>query len=411
MQITLGNMNEYIIASISLAGELDKNLLITNTITDNYYKDTLYRMSKDKLITRKEDRVRLLAPKGIDSLKKQEDLYTHYMLMTTNHRTPKNRSEKARRQKLAQTVSAFIRKGMYIDNIQILHITNEFGKYPTKAIDENISLDRFMGQSRIYNVGERNFLKDSARISYFDMITNLEPGNAYFYTSKVIKFFDESNINTVRIALSRTMGELLSNGNSYPIYYIKSLNEIWKKEIEKEVKFHIDKAHDLAFGKESLNRKRELHKGNQAIFLTDKKDLIEPICKMPLNTKNINPRTVFGEVYLLPNDEDGFYVMDLLLSENWEEKIIKSIYGKKVTSGLPDAMINQKPSWELLSCNVGKLKKITSLNNKQIHIVCYEWQKEILTKILFKKEIEFKILSNSNMEKLYKNITGKNYEK
>lgn len=102
------------------------------------------------------------------------------------------------------------------------------------------------------------------------------------------------------------------------------------------------------------------------------------------------PPNVYSKSYLLPKDDRCWNTIDILMSVKWEDKLMSALFSdvqiKKAKYS--EAVINNKPTWEYLTCNMNKLLEIYKLIDKgvtnSITLVVYDWQIPYIDSVLKK---------------------------
>lgn len=367
MEISVNNIREALFALIALAGEIPCDIKIYG-VTPATIRNGISACKTSKLINydKKQNRIRLRAPKGLDYLKDlSEDLYKHYMMVSNNHKfrsEPKN----VEAQKLfSHTVLLMIGCGYEIDNLRIRYESNNFGMN-----DESDVLDSVLGGG-ILDLGESVFTRNGKIIPIEESVKHIS--GRRFYTSKYIK---RGFPVTHRINFSNSTGLMISSGNVYRVYTPGEDIKL-KTQSEKDMNVWL---------RQILRSAGETCEEIPAIIICDD---TEAILKKDRKLTNM-----FPGYRVVPRD--GVRVLDILSSENWEEKLQTALYGAPSEMEC-DGEFDRVPSWELLSCDYGKIRKALQ-HRMETHLICFKWQEEIVKKKTKNTATRISILSEDQEE-------------
>ncbi len=365
MKVTVNNVGELAIALIGLAGELPKDINLKN-INNRTLQNAISKYKKEMRlkIDKKHNRVRLRSPQGIEDLKNiSNDLYQHYMMISNNHNFSHSEKATENLKFYSETTLMMLRNECLIDNISLRYKPNHFGKN-TEEYDplETFEINPFVEDNKIVTIGKA---------------TSVIPKNEKrFYTSKYLK---HGYPVTHRINLSKISGLLISNENMYRVYCFND-EILIPLTAEQTMGVMTRKIYENAYGKAPAK--------SSAIIISNempKKDLSK----------------LFTDVHTIPNDKNGDFVLQMLCTDNWREKILKALYGEVCHSKLYDGTKDDLPSWELLSCDYSKLQTIKKVaKDMPVNIICFDFQVPLVKKITKGVKTQIDILNNKQKDML-----------
>lgn len=356
MDITANNTTEVLLGLIALAGEIPKDISI-NEINERTLQNQISKAKKSKIfkIDNNHNRIRLKSPDGLTALQEfSEELYMHYNMVSNNHQFQTSKKALANQKQFSQTVLMMIENGYEIDNMNIIHKSNHFGKNMEK-VDE---IDFVLGDG-LLDFGMNKFTSSGKIIPVIDAASLIPFHEKRFFTSKYLKLGESIND---RINISRISGVMLSQGNLYNVYNLEDGARIFKNS-EMDMNNTIQNLYASAYGK--------ILKDFEAIIITK---------TLPLRTERLDG--LFSHYYFIPNSWYGNIVIRILSCENWREKVQEALYGEVSPSSIADGFFNNIPSWELVTCEYSKIKKVKKIaGNNPVHFIIYDWQENIIKKL------------------------------
>lgn len=393
MEILTNNVTEALFALISFAGEIPRETKISG-INSRTIQNQLSICKKKRLlkIDKKHDRIRIMAPAGLEYMKNfSEEAYAHYMMISNNHQFRTEARNVLNQKLLSTTILAMIRNGYEIDNLSIVHESNNFGKNENT---EDVLLS-VIGEG-LFSIGDDHFSQNGEVVPILES-SKLSIGKK-FYTSKYLKYGFPV---THRINFSNIMGIMLSEKNVYKVYHITEDTKI-QKQAEQPMEQWIKEICQRAYSEEEFRAisGKEL----PAILYTE--DTKSQLRKMKKLVNN------FTQFHLIPSDPHGDKVIKILSCENWQAKISEALFGSEANTPFCDGMLviegTALPSWELLSCDYTKIKTARNLAGKNpIALVCFSWQKEIIKDLLKGMNVQVKILNKKQEDILFEFLDQK----
>lgn len=408
LNITVNNCEEYILGSIALEGEMIRPVKIT-AFNDEYVKKTIARMKKDRLVKTAEGRirknngdvVRLLDPVGPERLSDMNsDLYRHYMMTTNGHNFRPTDTRKIRYKEKASSVHFMLNEAnAYIDNIKLKLKSNDFGR-------EGSSRDNLYSAlgSGLFSSEYQTFVCSSTgKTDMRTMVKNLPEEDRFFYTISAVKNSPELG---GRAMSSKATGMYFSGGNSYNVYSVFDIEKLVSRKTEIEARHLLGEYHALAYGKEEMLKQAMEHPRSQAIVLINDPEFMLYILKnSPKHYFALGH--LYGDYYTFPMNETGKLVIDILSEKNWEQKVKKALYSDM--SGKGDGKINGKASWEFLTCDLGKARRIKSEKDilmDKYYIFCMEWQEEYLRKTFSGTHYSLIVLKDREVREFHDLVTN-----
>ena len=359
MQIQVKNLTEVIVGLISLAGEIPRDIHIQG-VADASVVNQINRLKKKQLIKHdaKHNRIRLRSPDGIDYLKNfSPDLYAHYMMISNNHQFQTGEKANENNRLFSECVLYMIQCGYQIDNLSILYRPNIFGRGEEKT-DE---IDKVLSGG-LFDLGCDVFLKNDAIVPLEEAVALT--ADKKFFTSRYLK---KGYLVTSRLNISAAAGMIVSHGNVYTVFFGRENGRL-NIPSERAMNTRIRELYKYAFGEEDFEQfSKEYPK---AIILT--KNISAQVKRME------SFENLFRNHYILPIDENGARVLDLLTSENWQPRIRTGLYGED-NNKICDGYFNNIPSWEILSCDFSKAKRVAKYSgNSKTNFICFKWQEKLV---------------------------------
>lgn len=368
MNITANNITEVLLALIALAGEIPKTVKISE-ISERTLQNQISIAKKNKLlkIDSKHERIRLKAPHGLEALQNySEELFLHYNMVTNNHQFQTGEKALLAQRQFSKTVIKMIKNGYEIDNLSIRHKSNHFGKNE----DEIDEIDFVLGNG-LLDIGMDKFAADGKIIPLIESTSLIPYEEKRFYTSKYLKLGESIND---RINVSRITGIMLSAGNLYSVYYLKDGSRIFKSS-EADMNNTIRKVYASAYGKPL----RDI----EAIIITK---------EIPARTDRLE--SIFSHFYFIQDDVYGDFVIQILSCENWREKVQEALYGEPSRDPRVDGIIDNTPSWELVTGEYSKIQKVKKLAGQNpTNFIIFDWQEEGVRRMTKGMNCELQVLT------------------
>lgn len=410
MKIKIRNAQELILMCIALAGELPKNFDPAGhniPITKPYLKTQITAMKKNGIVTsrRKQNYTRLKDPEGLKTLADfSEALFEHYMRISNNHSLSGSGNAKKKMNINAQVASVYfmMRCGCLIDTIGMEYDSNLFGK---KNKNENNILDSILG-------GSDFFINDDSSSTFFldskgeilplkklaQSVSHKEP---YFFSARFIKNSIETRESKIKIRGSRFTGFLLTPTRIFSVYYIEKAGEdfLIKNNAEAEAKTTGAKIFNAA----NPNR-RLLTIPDSIVIIPDKESI--PSIIHPEKRTRFSLSSVYDTFTIITDDEEGQFMMEILKTENYREKIKNTLYyPEEIRNGKDcDGVVDGRKSWELITCDYSKIYRIKKEKTRKVHVICFDTQKEIIKKLLKGYNTEFITIKWEDRQELKKMI-------
>ena len=399
MIIKVRNTRELVVGLLGIFGELPKPKNIHEMFSTDYdikkatlSKEVSLLKKRDIVSARKGfDGIRLKAPEGLVRLGViSEPLYLHYMVLSNGHKNRTGRGLRDLTKRNRDSALFAYRAGAYVDNLRLSYVNARHTLLKTSAREEDISSSH----------PDKYFERDGRPASLAELTHTLPAGEKFFYSSRIVKdILNDSG--TRRIMLSKANGILCANGNTYSVYYVQEGTAAYSKTHEEQMRYLLREIHRNAYGKESEKYSDDVHPNGHAIFIAEDIEFIPELIH-PKKRKYLTPGAVYGDYYILPSDERGRYVLNILSTERWEIKILDALYydDELTLSRLSDGQINGVPSWEFMTCNFKKAEYILRNGSRHIHLICYPWQQKILEAMFPDYQSDFMIMGEKEQREL-----------
>lgn len=414
MLLKTDGAKEYILTCIGIVGEIEEEW-IRSVLSANYsprfIKNLINEMLSGKLIKRtKENHFRLKKPKGLEWVKsKSEDLYSNYMLITNNHSFAGGERRTRRRFANIKILEHLIEKNIPI-NFYDLKLQTTIGRKSAYKTENNI-MD-IIGISRDVSKEYRSIFEPATRElkTLDELFAFIEPDDVFFLTGKIIRQEEHSTIHqtTTRKSSSRMYGILVSNQNFYPVYYVNAGTE-WSPKIENQANLILKNSWWKKWGNEEKEKDYSANLKGDAIFYYDAPGTAEEYTNKILQKrpKGIRPWDVYEKAFLIPLSDN--YIEKIILANDFENKLHNALFGEaRKYDSFYDATINNSPTWEVLTNDIVKIRKIKSIE-KTIKdagyspiLIAQEWQEKYLKKIF--EDARIVVLNNKEIEKIVQSI-------
>lgn len=373
MIVNVYNAKELLIVIASICGELSTDVELPD-ITIGTTGNAILSLKKEKVfsVNKKEKRVRfrwgIEGQEGIKEISTR--LYAHYVFLTNNHKF-KSGDNSIKRQRESSEDSLFLLLSqVHVDNIKIEYKPNNFGQNK----DQRIFFEK--GEKVFPNIGEILNLKEFTGI--------LPDGNGFFYSSRILKKMLSSS-GTSRINTSKANGILLANKNSYVVYGETLLEGKTSKTAERAMRDFSFRIKENAFGRGNCEKYNRNSSGMAIVLLDKDGKKYKREIKSIVKSNSFLLDKIYESYHLIPKNENGRRVLKIIEKQNWEHRLLKSLYGNNIEkTGINDGYAEEGyRSWELLSCNYKKLRVIMKavFSGETIDIVCFSWQAEIVKEI------------------------------
>lgn len=395
MRIKIRNAQELILMCIALAGELPKNFDPAEyniPITKAYLKTRITAMKKNGLVTsrRKQNYTRLKDPEGLKALANfSEALFEHYMRISNNHSSGRSGSAKKKMNISAQVSSVFfmMRCGCLIDTIGMEYDSNLFGK---KNKNENNVLDSILGGSDFFinNTASPTFFLDSKGeiLPLRKLAESANHKEPCFFSARFIKNSIETRESKIKIRGSRFTGFFLNDSDIFSVYYIDKADEdfLIKNNAEAEAKITGAKIFNAA------NPDKQILTVPDSIIIIPDKELIPSIIN-PEKRKRFSLNSIYNSFSIIPDDEEGQFMMEIFKTKNYREKIKNTLYYPEEIRNDKDCdgIIDGRKSWELITCNYSKIYRIKKEKTRKAHVICFDTQEEMIKELLKGYNTEF----------------------
>jgi hypothetical protein len=221
-------------------------------------------------------------------------------------------------------------------------------------------------------------------------------GTEYF-TSRVVKRFDKGTYN-LRINLSRFYGVVISDGGIYPVYYIGQELVEWEPGAEQSLNVHMPNIAERSRGRSYSEKMFEKYKNGAGIFLVKDYRIIEELMRSTKQAKKkstmIDPLKIYSNAFVIPIDrKKSEPVLRLLAIDEWQDYSRRIIFTieererakeKNAKQSMAEAVLDDGSySWEMISCDISKLKLISSQQIENgVTIICYPWQEEVIQRVM-----------------------------
>lgn len=371
MKIKANNLSEYFISLLALAGEVSKDIKISDA-TDKSVSNIITKLKKKHYlkIDKKHKRIRLKYPEGLEALKEfSEELYYHYMLVSNNHNFAMTEKGVKTSKELSEVIIFLESEGYEIDNLKIDYNPNNFGQ------NENEDILASILTGNMFDMGLAHFYENGEVVPLMEGISFIPETAKKFFSTRYIKM----NVSgTNKMNLSKIRGILLSNENIYCIYSgdkTLSLN-IGAEKYMKKLAYDI---YQNAYDKQAKNI-------SAIIFSND----------IPKKFSD----NMFNAYHVISYDHPEIFQM--ITQKNWKTKIQNLLYGD-VSDTVYDGNWEGMPSYELLSCNYDKIN-IQHPADLIPHYICFSWQEETVRKLLKNKRYELQVLTNEQERYLLMNM-------
>lgn len=211
----------------------------------------------------------------------------------------------------------------------------------------------------------------------------IKPDNIIFYTSRQLKNANEAEAK--KFGFTRIMGLLFSPGGIYPIYHTNKGLIKWQQqgEIKAQIlsenivncnydyKFSkpFQASRAIMFGK-NINTAIEILKSNGGR-------------KMQNNFELLSFDNTYRNIHFITLDDNGEKQLKILMSKNWNEKLLKILFPKEYILGNnstvdADAKMNNTFVLSFIDGDIGRLKRFTNssliMPEYKFEIICLPWQ-------------------------------------
>ena len=183
MNITASNITEVLLSLIALAGEIPKNLRLTE-VSPRALQNQISINKKSQIlkVDQTHNRIRLRSPKGVERLNEfSEDLYLHYMMITNNHNIKADKKATLKAQAFSRCVLMMIRNGYQIDNFEITHSSNFFGNNKNEK-DAGLAIG-----DGLFGLGIDAFSTDGKINSLLETTSFIQKEERRFFSSRYLK--------------------------------------------------------------------------------------------------------------------------------------------------------------------------------------------------------------------------------
>lgn len=225
----------------------------------------------------------------------------------------------------------------------------------------------------------------------------IDPNFNIFYTSKEIKNADAEQ--SKKTNFTRIMGTLFCQGGIYPIYHTNKGLMKWQQQGEMKAQILVEDIvncnYNFSFDKPFI--------ASRSIMFGKDPMLISKILqsnggkRMQNNFELLSFDNTYQNIHFITLDENGKKQLQILMSKNWQEKILKLLFDKSVLLDKnktvdADAFINNTFILSFLDGDIGRLKRFKQsykINPKnKFKIICFNWQKNAIKDYMPEAEIE-----------------------
>ena len=359
LQFREGSYSYNILKIIALCGEFPYQSLYLIDGNDRIVKRTILNMKKEGYITINGKgpmkTIRLTKKSFVPLAEIGQEFLDHYLSITDNHHFRGGKDKNAdrivwRRHRMAEIICMFL------------------------------------------NVNAKIWSHEKPSLSLKKQNNLIDENDIIFYTSREMKNADiEQRYKT---EFTRIMGALFSPGGIYGIYNTNKGLMKWNKQGEGKAQVLIE---DIA----SINCSGVYSSLDNAIMFGKDMDTALEILNSNGGKRDSNDfellsfDNTYSNIYYITLDDMGLYQLNLLIQKNWYDAIRYAIF--------PDNFLNidyltvdcdafdkknNKYIMMFLDGNIGKLKRFKEATydnkNKNFEVVCFDWQKDILTSYLGK---------------------------
>lgn len=405
MRIETNSLEKYILTCIAVSGEIEKSWLTDRLhplAAKSYIKNTLSKLTCNKMIKlSREETFRLKKPGGIEWLKKDPDLYRHYMMITNGHYFYGSSGTRSRRKRLTHLLEIMFEDNTSIDFINVDYISRKGARKKSKEgenVEQILEVMKMLGISPEASSNQMTVFQGEEIIPYPKLLEYINPCQSYFFSSKISRQTDENRVRgTDRENLSRSLGVLIGGGNQYPVYWVEPTDK-WNKTVEAETASRLQNIWWNTEGKgASKERDQQLHERGSAILYCKSKEDFETVAKEikihavgKRSPRGIKPWLTYDSAYMIPDDKENHFIKHILTTYHWEDKLTRKLFdGMEINNNISaDVILDGNPAWELITCDISKLYNIMNAenafqdSNRQVVIVAHEWQKDILQSVL-----------------------------
>ena len=362
---------------MALCGEFPYHSLYLLNGNDRIIKRTILNMKKEGYITilgKGQMKNIRLTKKVFPILEKMgEEYFSHYMDMTDEHHFRGGKDKNAerivwRRHRMAEIFCMLMDAGIFI----------------------------WTHEKPILSLQKKEFKKTD---------------DCLFYSSRELKNADKRQ--RYKTDFTRIMGALFSPGGIYCIYNINRGRIKWNRQGEGKAKVLVQ---DIA----SLNYTGKYIEANRAILFGKDLNTIIEILNSSGGFRDANDFEIlsfdntYPNIHFITLDSNGLYQLNLLIQENWYDAICYSIFPeefindkKQIYTVDCDAydQINRKYIMMFFDGNIGKLKRFkeASYDNKyKYEVVCFDWQKEMVSQYV-KENCSIVSISSEKLSEMIEN--------
>lgn len=283
----------------------------------------------------------------------------------------------SKRTYLQNTLSEGMNRQRLIRNVRRSHVVSLMSKTYIRVLTDDID--------------KLSILNEQDKISKYD---------AVFFPLEDIK------TNLSAVSNSRAVGLLMTPSETYTVYDLMTARIEWSNTVEDNV-LGLSYWSDQKYRPEGYNAPKD----NNALLISE----IDPVVKMLQETERTRARrkynlielpvSSFKKVYWIPASEDGAKMMQIVSEPNWEREMVKKLksqYDPVESTWLIHHATEGENKYVYFFCiaDLNEFKKFISqsaeyLDKLKFKIVCFDFQKEFLERVLDSRyEIEVVDVNN-----------------
>ena len=380
MELVVANCREYVLGKLALCGELSsKGIANGIPYSTNYVLREVKQMRDENLIRYYRYRdgrrfYRLNDPAGTGELEKfNDELALHFSLMAGEHgsRYKGDRSIRLKQRRSYELHALFQELGYEIDGL----ILNKTGA----GIYEKETLSVFSAEGVVKDIEQILRERDASIPS--------------FLSSKALRNYDTENVSLhPRDQMYRASGVLLKGRTQYAVYAISEASEVWWPDVERQFSYQLQR-----LGRRNL--KAFARGGNDVrlkalIYVPDSETLFDLLAGEA--KKKLNPSDVYALSYYIPLKENAGDVTEMLLIDNWKQKLNSLLAAKKADiDSIEDGyMPDGSGMFNLLCCNSKFMQYAAGrIRTTKATVIIHDWQ-EKTARNLYGDEIEYIVIDS-----------------
>ncbi len=374
--VQVNNLSDYIVALTGISGELDYEYFCNNSpYTIAYLYKKIKQMINEGLILKSVAKtkdgqeikvIRLSYPKGYNRLGEiSEEFQKHFEELTlyNNGKTKKfyagNPSTRLR-QIMASKLPLFMK-------------FNFLGDTDLMDVEYVARQDKPAPQPKKYSP----YNKDGILKTDVEILRSCDSKLHYLTAKLFFKDYERTDVvSSERILSSKVIGMFAKEERLLPVFFCEETFAKWIYKAERSFLSyitHLQRELYPASGRES----------ECVFFLPCKEDLKEYIEQGAPNKAKCNPGALYSKTYIIPFRENPEQVMMMIFNKAVSEDLFKKrLANNYQPENNIEGYLQGSPVYSILDCELSKMRNIARTIEDGAHLVCYDWQAEIMKDII-----------------------------